>query len=203
MAETATVSYISQEAPRVFSHAVMQAQPFNPQPTHGPAPGNPLLPAATQRPVMGTVCTEPRAQGRHIAVLAPVMANRGVHCDALAKHSPVSSEKIHSYAFCSNKGIWERFKKNSKIWSCLSTRLLWALSSQRDIPQFTITPYSRHHFLAAHTLVNNHVEGWSTERAKFHHKSPTNTTRPQWELQPLPPNHTDVLASQQQGHGFH
>ena len=32
-----------------------------------------------------------------MAVLAPVMANGSVHCDALAKHSPVSSKK---YALC-------------------------------------------------------------------------------------------------------
>ena len=38
-----------------------------------------------------------QGMGTHMAVLAPVMANDSVHCDALAKHSPVSSKK---YALC-------------------------------------------------------------------------------------------------------
>jgi len=55
-----------------------------------------------------------------------------------------------------------------------------------------------HGALAAWTFVSTHVEGRGTERRViFHPTSLTSTVRP------LPPNHADALASQQQGHRSH
>jgi len=46
-----------------------------------------------------------------------------------------------------------------------------AILPEKYTPQFTIMPYSCHHFLAVRTLVNNCFKGWSIGRVKFHQKS--------------------------------
>lgn len=46
-----------------------------------------------------------------------------------------------------------------------------------NILRFTITLYSCHRVLAAHTFVSSCFQGWSTGREKFHQKSLMNTLR--------------------------
>ena len=48
---------------------------------------------AERRCIMKPIRAETRAWGGYNAVLAQVMANRFMHLDTLAKHSPVNSEK--------------------------------------------------------------------------------------------------------------
>ena len=50
---------------------------------------------------------------------------------------------------------------NSKIWLCLFTSFTL---QDKNIPHFTITPYSCYCVLAVHAFVNNCFQGWSTGR---------------------------------------
>jgi len=88
----------------------------------------------------------------------------------------------------------ECIELQSKIWSCLLTKLFKPSIAKEKYP----TPHNHILFmsplLAAHAFENNCFQGWNTRRVKFHQQSLKNASRVHREWQPLP------LVSQKQLH---
>ena len=73
----------------------------------------------------------------------------------------------------------------------LSTRLLWVLSHQREIP-LTSQPRLIHvTAFGQYVHLRTTFQGWGTRSIKFHQKSLINTLRAHCEWQPLPSNQSN------------
>ena len=55
-----------------------------------------------------------------------------------------------------------------KLFVSLYRTSIISILPEKNIPRFTVMPYSCHHFLAVHTFVNNYCQGWSTGKVILH-----------------------------------